>query len=377
MRYLTSKPVLLALSALIILNLLAGLILAINTGGWQWLLPVLALLSLVSLLIWAGQAQTADDQFQLALKNLNSQGLDGSQRKTIDLIIEKSEQLDTDRATQQQAFEQEKQHLQAESRQILDALRQQLDQSLHIESQLESLQSLISEGLENTDKQRNISQKSRKESHSGNVLITNAIGGVSSLTDNVTELSNEIEQLGEMSIRVNSILATITSITEQTNLLALNAAIEAARAGEHGRGFAVVADEVRGLAGKAQTSASEIGQIIDDLVSQVQAAVSNTDAAQAKVDEMDEQITDAAMSYAELVNQMIQLDKLTEIMAGQSKPVLELTEDCLSSLQSMRQNIQQFEACEAPKADSESMAQTDETRLEIDAEPDSENGNIS
>ncbi len=85
-------------------------------------------------------------------------------------------------------------------------------------------------------------------------------------TQVITQLSSESNQIGE-------ILTVIQSISEQTNLLALNAAIEAARAGEHGRGFAVVADEVRSLATRTQQSANEIGDMIGSLQNKAEQAV--------------------------------------------------------------------------------------------------------
>lgn len=109
------------------------------------------------------------------------------------------------------------------------------------------------------------------------------ISEVSGLTDEVTHASGVIKQLEEDSSNIGTVLVLIRDIAEQTNLLALNAAIEAARAGEHGRGFAVVADEVRILAGKTQQATTEIQSIIEELQQRAQNAVQVMASGQARV----------------------------------------------------------------------------------------------
>ncbi len=105
------------------------------------------------------------------------------------------------------------------------------------------------------------------------VTLGSAVDGVDALAHDMNEASNAIKRVAERSEEINSILDVIRSIAEQTNLLALNAAIEAARAGEQGRGFAVVADEVRSLASKTRESTDEITKMIDALKEGVVSAV--------------------------------------------------------------------------------------------------------
>ncbi len=101
--------------------------------------------------------------------------------------------------------------------------------------------------------------------HDGQLRIDEATGSVAQLSDNLLKSTQSMELLADDSKNINTILDTIRSIAEQTNLLALNAAIEAARAGEQGRGFAVVADEVRALAKRTADSTGEIDNLLGGL----------------------------------------------------------------------------------------------------------------
>ncbi len=103
------------------------------------------------------------------------------------------------------------------------------------------------------------------QAREGNQVVNDAIGQIEQLASQVEESILAMQQLAQESERIGSILDVIKSVSSQTNLLALNAAIEAARAGEAGRGFAVVADEVRGLAQRTQQSTEEIEELIGNL----------------------------------------------------------------------------------------------------------------
>ncbi|MFC7420866.1 methyl-accepting chemotaxis protein [Iodobacter arcticus] len=103
------------------------------------------------------------------------------------------------------------------------------------------------------------------ETESGVALVSRSTEAIQRLADEMNDTSQAINELAKLSQNIESILSVITSIADQTNLLALNAAIEAARAGEAGRGFAVVADEVRKLASLTQQSTREIREMIDQL----------------------------------------------------------------------------------------------------------------
>jgi len=106
------------------------------------------------------------------------------------------------------------------------------------------------------------SKQTAEKAVSGSTIVNEAISGMKIISDRVRQTSKTVEALGGRSDQIGEIIRTIEDIADQTNLLALNAAIEAARAGEQGRGFAVVADEVRALAERTTKATREIGEMI-------------------------------------------------------------------------------------------------------------------
>ncbi|MCP3760988.1 methyl-accepting chemotaxis protein [Domibacillus sp. A3M-37] len=145
----------------------------------------------------------------------------------------------------------------------------------------------------------------------GNKSIHEAVSQMQSINKTVSGLSTVIQGLGYRSDEIGQIIDSITSIAAQTNLLALNAAIEAARAGEHGRGFAVVADEVRKLAEESARSANQIGDLIAAIQTETNSVVQSMETATTEVSQGIDVVNAAGGTFAQ-INQSIN-DVTTQI----------------------------------------------------------------
>lgn len=139
----------------------------------------------------------------------------------------------------------------------------------------------VQEVAQNSEEAAAAAQRADDLARQGNQVLQTALEEITRLSSEVADTTTAMHKLSEDSTSINTVLTVINGIAEQTNLLALNAAIEAARAGEAGRGFAVVADEVRGLAQRTQASTAEIESLIANLQHGADTAVNLTNSSNA------------------------------------------------------------------------------------------------
>lgn len=155
-----------------------------------------------------------------------------------------------------------------------------------------------------------------KEADNGKVAMTEAMGAMSSLGEQIGRAGEAVTRLGRETQNIGAVLDVIRGIAEQTNLLALNAAIEAARAGEQGRGFAVVADEVRTLASRTQRSTQEIRQMIERLQGEAQGVVGVMGEGTSQATIVEELIENACVALAEIGGAVTSIDGMNTQIAS-------------------------------------------------------------
>ncbi|MGF1695328.1 methyl-accepting chemotaxis protein [Vibrio lamellibrachiae] len=260
----------------------------------------------------------------------------------INLFIQKLQDmmLDVDKSSQQIKNQIDVVTESADSNQVLlTAHSKETEQVVTAITEMSSTAESVAQSAANAAK---LTLKTNDEANNSKDVVQEAVYSVSALVDEVASMSKSITTMSKDTDKISSVLGVIGEIAEQTNLLALNAAIEAARAGEQGRGFAVVADEVRALAARTQQSTSQVNEMLTKLRNGNNTVVSAMETTKSSCEQTSKATARVMNSLDTMTDSIVEINDLTAQIAASAEQQSVVTEEInhnMSSIQEMINNI--------------------------------------
>jgi len=309
---------------------------------WEILLFLLPLLAVLLALAWLAGRKLIS-QLEETTAQIDSLGRSSSNRD-VALSVEREDEIGALRhavnryagqlRTMLQRIAEEANHLQTEAAQLgglsstlAGRAEQQRQENTQLAAAITEMSSSAQEVAQNTNDCANTAQSSLVVVQQGQQKVASNSSSIKALSAEMADAASVISRLEKDSQQVGAVLDVIKAISEQTNLLALNAAIEAARAGEQGRGFAVVADEVRTLAGKTQASANEIGTMINALQQASRQAVEAMQAGEARTEHAVVEAEGAALALSSTVQSFDDISQRAQQIAVAAQQQSHVTQE--------------------------------------------------
>ncbi|HAS3577832.1 TPA: methyl-accepting chemotaxis protein [Vibrio cholerae] len=261
---------------------------------------------------------------------------------SINLFIEKLQQMFIDVADSSKEIDRAVVHLSNQARSNLNTLNQHTQETEQAITAIEEMSASAGSIAQSADDAALLTERTNRYADESKQTVTEAVNSVNGLVNQVSSMAETITCMSEDTKQINSVLQVIGAIAEQTNLLALNAAIEAARAGEQGRGFAVVADEVRALASRTQQSTSQINDMLATLKTTTENVVKEMDSTRIHCEETAERTNHVMDSLNVVTDSVAEMNNLNTLIATSAMEQRQVTHEVSKNMAAIQEMVRKL-----------------------------------